>query len=129
MKPYNIILQSCGSCSRYMAADILSDTFHYTRQKIIDLISDTPSVLAYTDQPADAQLLADMLDECGLEVSLQDETGTHRLPYTKRSVFQSDGSLIIPLQDLLDSIAPCRENGYEETGYSGSGIFLCHQVQ
>ena len=93
---YNLVLVSCGSCSKIMTGDLLEDVFGYTDAESTNLVNMAPVVVGERLNASEAKTVAQLFTEYGVEVSVtnrQDQyvdlTGS-----ATSSIFDKAGNLL-----------------------------------
>lgn len=120
MHTYKIRLQSCGDCSRMIAAELMDSLLGYNRKQALFLVRTAPvNIIEHLDH-SQAEILARILDECGLDVEIMHGNEPVQVSYVNRTVFRKDGSLRNTAMQVLSELSGLNrmENGYLPGGGS-----------
>ena len=93
---YNLLLISCGSCSKTQTGDLLEDIFGYTDAESGTLVSMAPVVVGERLTANEARTVAQLLTEYGVEVSItnQQDQYVDLTDKASSSIFDSAGNLL-----------------------------------
>lgn len=93
---YNLVLVSCGTCSKVMTGDLLEDVFGYTDAESAALVAMAPVVVGERLNANEAKTVAQLFTEYGVQVSITDGQDQY-VDLTDKatsSVFDSAGNLL-----------------------------------
>lgn len=93
---YNLVLISCGSCSKTMTGDLLEDVFGYSDAESTNLVNMAPVVVGERLNAEEAMTAAQLFTEYGVEVSVtnQQDQYVDLTDNAVSSVFDSAGNLL-----------------------------------
>ena len=93
---YNLVLVSCGSCSKTMTGDLLEDVFGYTDAESTALVNMAPVVVGERLNANEAKTVAQLFTEYGVQVSVTNQQDQYMDLTSKatNSVFDSAGNLL-----------------------------------
>ena len=93
---YNLVLVSCGSCSKTQTGDLLEDIFGYTDAESSNLVNMAPVVVGERLNAKEAQTVAQLLTEYGVQVSItnQHDQYVDLTDHASTSLFDSAGNLL-----------------------------------
>ena len=93
---YNLVLISCGTCSKTQTGDLLEDIFGYTDAESSNLISMAPVVVGERLSANEASTVAQLLTEYGVQVSITNQSDQY-VDLTEKatsSIFDKAGNLL-----------------------------------
>lgn len=93
---YSLVLVSCGTCSKVMTGDLLEDVFGYTDAESTNLVNMAPVVVGERLNAREAQTVAQLLTEYGVQVSItnQQDQYVDLTANATSSVFDKAGNLL-----------------------------------
>ena len=103
---YNLILVSCGSCSKTMTGDLLEDVFGYTDAESTSLVNMAPVVVGERLNANEAETVAQMFTEYGVQVSVTNQQDQY-VDLTKNattSIFDTAGHLLAGAAAIIGAL-------------------------
>jgi len=103
---YNLVLVSCGTCNRIQTGDLLEDIFGYTDTESTNLINMAPVVVGERLTAREAQTVAQLLTEYGVQVSITNQSDQY-VDLTDNactSVFDSAGNLLSSVAAVIGAL-------------------------
>ena len=93
---YNLVLVSCGTCSKTQTGDLLEDIFGYTDAESSNLVNMAPVVVGESLTAEEAATVAQLYTEYGMQVSVTDGKDQYVDLTSKAtsSVFDNSGKLL-----------------------------------
>ena len=93
---YNLVLISCGTCSKTQTGDLLEDIFGYTDAESSNLVNMAPVVVAERLTANEAKTVAQLMTEYGVQVSITNQADQYvdLTDNTGSSIFDSAGNLL-----------------------------------
>ena len=93
---YNLVLISCGTCSKVMTGDLLEDVFGYTDAESTNLVNMAPVVVGERLNASEAKTVAQLFAEYGVQVSItnQQDQYVDLTGHATTSVFDTAGNLL-----------------------------------
>lgn len=103
---YSLVLVSCGSCNKTMTGDLLEDVFGYTDAESNNLVSMAPVVVGERLTASEAQTVAQLFTEYGVEVSItnQQDQYVDLTSNATSSIFDSSGSLLTGAAAIIGAL-------------------------
>ena len=103
---YSLVLVSCGSCSKTMTGDLLEDVFGYTDAESTNLVNMAPVVVGERLTASEAQTVAQLFSEYGVQVSItnQDDQYVDLTSKATTSVFDSNGGLLAGAAAIIGAL-------------------------
>lgn len=103
---YNLILISNGSCDKTTAGDLLEDVFGYTDAESANLLSMAPVVVGENLTAAEAQTVAQLFTEYGIQVSVTNQKDQYvdLTANATSSVFDSNGKLLAGAAAIIGAL-------------------------
>lgn len=103
---YSLVLISCGSCDKTTAGDLLEDVFGYTDAESSNLIRMAPVAVGERLTAAEAQTIAQMLSEYGIQVSITDGNNQYAdlTAGATKSVFDNNGNLLAGAAAIIGAL-------------------------
>lgn len=93
---YNLVLVSCGTCSKTQTGDLLEDIFGYTDAESSNLVKMAPVVVGERLNANEARTVAQLLTEYGIQVSITNESDQYvdLTDNATTSIFDKAGNLL-----------------------------------
>lgn len=103
---YSLVLVSCGSCNKTMTGDLLEDVFGYTDTESANLINMAPVVVGEKLTASEAQTVAQLLSEYGVQVSVtnQQDQYVDLTSQATTSVFDNSGNLLAGAAAIIGAL-------------------------
>ncbi len=103
---YNLVLVSCGSCSKVMTGDLLEDVFGYTDSESASLVGMAPVVVGERLTSSEAKTVAQLFTEYGVEISITDPKDQYvdLSGQATRSIFDSSGKLLAEAAAIIGAL-------------------------
>ena len=103
---YSLILVSCGTCSKTMTGDLLEDIFGYTDAESTTLVNMAPVAVGERLTINEAQTVAQLLSEYGVQVSVTNQQDQYVDLSSKatRSVFDNNGNLLASAAAIIGAL-------------------------
>jgi len=99
-------LISQGTCSKAYAGDLLEDLFGYSDSESAELIAKVPAEVAQSLNYDQAQALAQVLTEYGLEVAVCDDADSYiTTSDSGTAAIQEDGSLTSKILEIIGTLS------------------------
>lgn len=103
---YNLVLVSCGTCSKTTTGDLLEDVFGYTDAESTSLVNMAPVVVGERLTITEAQTVAQMMTEYGVQVSVTNEEDQYvdLTDNAVSSVFDTAGNLLSGAASIIGAL-------------------------
>ena len=103
---YNLVLVSCGTCSRVQTGDLLEDIFGYTDAESTNLINMAPVVVGERLNANEARTVAQLLTEYGVQVSVTNQSDQYvdLTDHASTSVFDKAGNLLAGVAAVISAL-------------------------
>ena len=103
---YNLVLVSCGTCSKTMTGDLLEDVFGYSDSESGSLVSMAPVVVGEKLTASEAQTVAQLFTEYGVQVSItnQQDQYVDLTSNANTSVFDKSGNLLTHVAAIIGAL-------------------------
>ena len=103
---YNLVLVSCGTCSKTMTGDLLEDVFGYSDSESGSLVSMAPVVVGEKLTASEAQTVAQLFTEYGVQVSItnQEDQYVDLTSNANTSVFDKSGNLLTSVAAIIGAL-------------------------
>ena len=103
---YSLVLVSCGTCSKAMTGDLLEDIFGYTDAESTTLVNMAPVAVGERLTLSEAQTVAQLLTEYGVQVSVTNQQDQYVDLSSKatRSVFDNNGNLLAGAAAIIGAL-------------------------
>lgn len=103
---YNLVLVSCGSCSKTMTGDLLEDVFGYSDSESSNLVNMAPVVVGERLTESKAKTVAQFLTEYGIQVSVTNENDQYvdLTSNATSSIFDNSGNLIASAVAIIGAL-------------------------
>ena len=103
---YNLVLISNGSCDKTTAGDLLEDVFGYTDAESTNLVSMAPVVVGENLTASEAQTVAQLFSEYGVQVSITNQKDQYvdLTPNATNSVFDNNGKLLASAAAIIGAL-------------------------
>ena len=103
---YNLVLISCGTCSKTQTGDLLEDIFGYTDAESSNLISMAPVVVGERLNANEAATVAQLLTEYGVQVSVTNQSDQYvdLTEHATTSVFDKAGNLLSGVAAVIGAL-------------------------
>ena len=103
---YSLVLVSCGTCTETMTGDLLEDIFGYTDAESTALINMAPVVVGERLTISEAQTVAQLLTEYGVQVSVTNQQDQYVDLSSKAtsSVFDNNGNLLASVAAIIGAL-------------------------
>ena len=103
---YNLVLISCGSCSKIMTGDLLEDVFGYTDSESANLVNIAPVVVGERLNASEAKTVAQLFTEYGMEVSVtnQQDQYVDLTGSATSSIFDKAGNLLAGAAAIIGAL-------------------------
>ena len=99
---YQVVLVSRGSCTKRVAADILSDLLGYTDAEAAQILNNLPMATAIDLTAVQAQYIAQAMAEYGMEVAIYNGNGIVDMTASATaSVYDTSGSFLAGVAAVL----------------------------
>ena len=103
---YNLVLVSCGSCSKTMTGDLLEDVFGYTDAESTSLVNMAPVVVGERLNANEAETVAQLFTEYGVQVSItnQQDQYVDLTDNATTSIFDKAGNLLAGAAAIIGAL-------------------------
>lgn len=103
---YNLVLISCGTCSKVTTGDLLEDIFGYTDDESSTLVNMAPVVVGERLNANEAATVAQLLTEYGVQVSITNQNDQYVDLTSKAttSVFDAGGNLLSRVAAVIGAL-------------------------
>ena len=103
---YNLVLVSCGTCTKVMTGDLLEDVFGYTDAESTNLVNMAPVVVGERLNASEAKTVAQLFTEYGIEVSVTNQRDQYvdLTDSATSSVFDKAGNLLAGVAAIIGSL-------------------------
>ena len=103
---YNLVLVSCGTCSRIQTGDLLEDIFGYTDAESTNLVNMAPVVVGERLTANEARTVAQLLTEYGVQVSITNQADQYvdLTDNATSSVFDQAGNLLAGAAAIIGAL-------------------------
>ena len=93
---YNLVLVSCGTCTKVMTGDLLEDVFGYTDAESTNLVNMAPVVVGERLNASEAKTVAQLFTEYGVQVSVTNQKDQYMdlTANATTSLFDKAGTLL-----------------------------------
>ncbi len=103
---YNLVLVSCGSCSKTMTGDLLEDVFGYTDAESTSLVNMAPVAVGERLNASEAETVAQLFTEYGVQVSItnQQDQYVDLTDNATTSIFDKAGNLLAGAAAIIGAL-------------------------
>ena len=103
---YSLVLVSCGACNKTMTGDLLEDVFGYSDSESNSLVSMAPVVVGEKLTASEAQTVAQLFTEYGVQVSItnQEDQYVDLTSNANTSVFDKNGKLLTGVAAIIGAL-------------------------